>query len=434
MNLKKVKNGNLLGLMILSFLVLSCLSPFIIINAEENGSESTKNFGGISVILMIGDGMGHEHVKLGRWVEVGINGHLNIDQLPFRLNVTTYSADGSVTDSAAAGTALATGNKTENQLISISPTNQTFQTILEIAKTNLMKSVGVVTTDSLTGGTPATFMSHSLSRYNEAGIAKQIAEEQDIDVLLGGGKTYFNSYLETFETKGYTIVENKTELESINSGKVLGLFSFAGMPEEYARDRTLTPSLAEMTSKAIELLSQNPNGFFLMVEGAQIDWASHSNDKEYAALEMIEFDKAVAVAKQYAESSGDTLLIVTADHETGGLSVISENMTSSLPSSSNTAEENEELRLNRVGDITVQWSTTGHTNTSVPFYGYGASFEDSVNTSIIDNTEIFTLMKSYFIAGSQSVSGFMVFPLIMVIAVLIPIQVLKRKRRLQKQN
>ncbi|MHA2294695.1 MAG: alkaline phosphatase [Candidatus Hodarchaeales archaeon] len=397
MEVKVVTNGHLYRMIILITIISISFFPL------NESSGKTEEFGlekqgvnGRSVILMIGDGLGKEQVKLAKWVEVGKDGSLNMEQLPINLDITTYSSNDQITDSAAAATALSTGQKTNNGMIALSPASERLETILELAKNKLKKSTGIISTARLTHATPASFISHEVSRDNEYEIARQIVEEQNVDVLLGGGRARFSLHSTTLKEKGYTTVENKTALEDVQSGKVIGLFSSEHMTSERNRDREEDPSLAEMTSKAIEILSQDPNGFFLMVEGAQIDWAGHDNDGIDNALETIEFDKAVAVARNYAELDGNTLLIVTADHETGGLSVISEDMDDPLPSSSNSDEINEELRVNRTEDVYFLWSTTSHTGQNVPFYGYGDTLADYENATIIDNTDVFNIMKNYY--------------------------------------
>jgi alkaline phosphatase len=150
-----------------------------------------------------------------------------------------------------------------------------------------------------------------------------------------------------------------------------------------------------MTSKSIDVLSEDENGFFLMVEGAQIDFSGHDNDKIGVTLETIAFDKAVEVALDYVEQNQDTILIVTADHETGGLIVTGDMLNQELPSESNSDEENRDLRIARAQNVTVGWGTTGHTDTLVPFYYFGDSLIDLGVNGTIDNTEIYNIMKSH---------------------------------------
>ncbi len=360
---------------------------------------TTSQSDGYSVILMIGDGMGSEHVKLAQWVESGLAGLLTMQTLPIQGQVTTSSADSSITDSAAAATAMATGQKTKNNYVSVSPSNEQLKTILEYAN-EVYKSTGVITTTQVNHATPAAFYSHVLSRNNYNEIETQLVEDANLDIILGGGRSAFTELeLTKMQSRGYNIVENRTELLTAQSNKIIGLFTPSDPPYERVRDRTLVPSLAEMTSKSLEILSKDPDGFFLMVEGGQIDWAAHVNNAPNVALETIEFDKSVKIALDYVQTHENTILIVTADHETGGLAVISESLTTALPAEENTAEENEQLRVARAAEIYTLFSSTGHTATNVPFYMYGRTLSQ-YNNSIIDNTDIFEITKAFLFSDS----------------------------------
>ncbi|TFG04458.1 hypothetical protein EU538_12300 [Candidatus Thorarchaeota archaeon] len=359
----------------------------------------------LSVILMIGDGMGYEHVKLARWVEVGKNGTLRMENYDFTASVLTHSANQEITDSAAAGTALATGFKTNNAMISVDPSEEPLETILEIAEEQ-NKSTGVVSTCFVQHATPASFYAHVVSRSSYSEIARQAVEEVDVDVILGGGDSYFSSsQLTTMQSRGYSLVTNRSQLLSVPSGKVLGLFSDSYMDYEQDRDFTLTPSLAEMTGKSLDLLSDDPDGFFLMVEGGRIDHAGHDNDPVDDALDTIAFDEAVGVAMDYVGSHSNTILLVTADHETGGLTVISEDMNDSLPDASMTENENRSLRVARVENVTVSWSTDYHTSTPVPLFCFGEAFEGLPENYTIDNTDVFRLMDDYYSGAELSMTN-----------------------------
>ncbi|WP_455143726.1 alkaline phosphatase, partial [Candidatus Hodarchaeum mangrovi] len=218
--------------------------------------------------------------------------------------------------------------------------------------------------------------------------------------ILGGGRSAFTGLeLTKMQSRGYKLVENRTELLTAQSDKIFGLFTSGDLPYESVRDRTLIPSLAEMTSKSLEILSKDPDGFFLMVEGGQIDWAGHVNNAANVALETIEFDKSVKIALEYVQTHENTILVVTADHETGGLAVISESLTTDLPAEENTAEENEQLRVARTAEIYTLFSSTGHTATNVPFYMYGRTLSQ-YNNSIIDNTDIFEIAKAFLFSDT----------------------------------
>lgn len=353
-----------------------------------------------SIILMIGDGMGYEHLKLAKWVEVGKYGNLSIENLPFVNNVTTFSSDSLITDSAAAATAIATGYKTNNGYLSTLPNLRSVETILEISQKE-GKSSGVISTTEITHATPAAFMTHVISRDQTNEIAAQIVEDSDVSIMMGGGRAYFTpDQLNLMQTKGYQFIVDNTGFLNISSGKVFGLFADGHLPYEINRNYSLTPSLANMTDKAIQLLSQDPDGFFLMVEGGRIDHAAHAHNKIRDALETIEFLNAVERAISFVKNTRNTLLIITADHETGGLKILSENLNNTLPSQDRTAEENEILRVKRAENVTVSWLTTGHTNANVPFYSIGIENDNLENFTVIDNTKIFDIMNAFISSES----------------------------------
>ncbi|MBD3159831.1 MAG: alkaline phosphatase [Candidatus Lokiarchaeota archaeon] len=359
----------------------------------------------LSVILMIGDGMGYEHVKLARWVELGRTGHLRMERYDFTASVLTHSASADITDSAAAGTALATGVKTINGRISKDPSGANLETILEIAE-GYDKSTGVVSTCFVQHATPATFYAHVQSRSSYGEITRQAVEEVDVEVILGGGSEYFSpSQLTAMEDSGYSVVTNRSHMLSTSSSKILGLFSESHMPYEQDRDFEQTPSLGEMTEKSIDVLSQDPDGFFLMVEGGRIDHAGHDNDKVNDALDTIAFDEAVGVAIDYVQSHSNTILMVTADHECGGLTVMSENLSDTVPDASMTASENRSLRVERATNVTVSWISDYHTAVPVPLYCFGEAFENLPANYTIDNTDVFDLMNDYYTGTPLSITN-----------------------------
>jgi alkaline phosphatase len=383
----------------------------------------------LSIILMIGDGMGYEHIKLARLVELGIDTSFGFETLPYNSNVSTRSADNLITDSAAAATAMATGMKTNNGMLSVLPNLNIIETILEIAQ-NVNKSTGMVTTTSITHATPAAFMTHVPSRYSTVEIARQIVEESGVDVMLGGGSSYFSAgQISELESKGLVYAENNSILMNCNSSKVIGLFAAGDFPYEESRNPLLTPSLYNMTRKAIELLSKNSHGFFLMIEGGKIDHAAHAHNKTNLALETIEFNAAIEYAMEYCFENNNTLLLITADHETGGLRVLDYNLNETLPSVLESYEERKNLRIQRANNISVSWSSTSHTATNVPIYIYNPIFSELENTSLINNTEVFDIMEYFFyyedgntnlpnttIAGYQLV---IIIPIIVSVVILI---------------
>ena len=290
---------------------------FILVPAE---AARVKN-----VILLIGDGMGVSTMSLARWYKDGQP--LSWDQYICGL-VRTYSADEPITDSAAAATAMATGHKTKTGFLSVLPDEMDrapAATVLEGAKLR-GKSTGLVVTCNLQHATPAAFAAHYPRRSDYEAICEQMVYNQ-VDVLLGGGLKYFTGrkdgedLLAALKQKGYMIITSPEELKSASSSKLAGLFAEVDLAYDLDRDPTKEPSLAEMTGAAINLLSRNKNGFFLMVEGSKIDWANHDHDPVASVTDMMAFDRAVKVALDYALKEKNTAVIVVADHSTGGLTI-----------------------------------------------------------------------------------------------------------------
>jgi len=323
-----------------------------------------------NVILCIGDGMGPEQVKAARCYN-GTN--LLFETFPFGSALTTTPADGGVTDSAAAATALATGHKAYNGVVSLAypGDGSERETLLEFFS-KVDKSVGLVTTSYLTDATPACFGAHEVSRENRAEIANDYLCQTRPNVLLGGGGNGIDA--DAARAAGYQVVTNAASLAGLrNRGAdhVAGLFGYGAMPYVYDGLGDL-PSLPQMTDAALGLLSGDPDGFFLMVEGGRIDHACHANDLARCVSETLAFDEAVRVVVAWAKERSDTLVLVTADHETGGLSVLSDNGEGVLPEAA--------------------WSTGGHTGTAVPVYGLGVNAE---RTSLLsDNTELCGVARS----------------------------------------
>ncbi|KAB2338480.1 alkaline phosphatase [Cytobacillus depressus] len=288
------------------------------------GNESTPK----NVIVMIGDGMGVGQIELARQMEYGKEGRLFLESLPYVSFVHTYSADHAVTDSAAGGTALAIGKKTNNGMIGVTPDGQEADSILDVFKKN-GKKTGVISTNTVTDATPAAFTASVNNRWTgQNDIARQQLKNK-VDVLLGGGADFFRPHhqhgkdlIKEAMHNGYTFVSNRNELLSAKGKKLLGLFHPSYM--NFKLDRHLLksqePSLKEMTEKAIEFLAEDEKGFFLMAEGARIDHAAHAADLTSIWKEVIEFDHAVKYAVEWAKKDGNTLVIVVADHETMGIS------------------------------------------------------------------------------------------------------------------
>jgi len=325
-----------------------------------------------NIILMIGDGMGAAQVDAARIRAAGATGRLHMECMPIAGLVKTHSDSHLVTDSAAAGTALASGIKTTNGAIGVSPREEPYITLLEAAQTK-GKSTGLVATSSITHATPASFASHVKSRKGETEIAEQLLENK-VNVLLGGGKQFFlpqsvtgskrkddRDLLAEARSAGYLLAETGDDLDKANGAYVLGLFQMKELttfPPE--------PSLAELTLKAIDLLKTDKDGFFLMVEGSKIDWGCHENNMDYSIRQTLILDEAVYVALDFALRDKKTLVIVTADHETGGMAITGGSLDGS--------------------EIKIAWTTKDHSAVQVPLYAFGPCA--ALFTGVQDNTQI----------------------------------------------
>jgi alkaline phosphatase len=332
-----------------------------------------------NVIICIGDGMGAAQITMASTTVGGPGGRLCMERMPVTGLVRTHSASSPVTDSAAAGTALASGIKTKNGMIGVAPDGQAYYTILEAAKAKGL-ATGLVATSTITHATPASFAAHVKSRATETAIAEQLIAGR-VNILLGGGRKHFlprsdpnsarkddRDLIAEAQQAGYLYVTSGRELRSIGGPCVLGLFQYDALttaPPE--------PSLALLTRKAIQVLrevrvgsSDGKPGFFLMVEGSQIDWACHQHLVKHAIRQTLLFDQAVQAAVDFAQRDGHTLVIVTADHETGGLT---------LPEGAKGSTE-----------PLASWSTKGHTGSPVPIGAVGPGA--AMFAGVQDNTEI----------------------------------------------
>ncbi|MFT4416669.1 alkaline phosphatase [Fredinandcohnia humi] len=314
----KVKK-NLLSLAAVSTIALGTFAGanMPISSAEAEAKANVDNGKAKNVIFLIPDGFSSAYATNYRWFK----GEESIlDSMLVGMH-RTYSENSEVTDSAAAGTAFATGVKTNNGMISTSPDGKELKTILETVKEE-GKATGLVATSTITHATPAVFASHVASRANEADIAPQLIKN-DVDVILGGGKKYFSeTLLNQAIDNGYQFISDKDGLRKAEkSNKVIGLFSEDAMAPELDRDETNQPSLKEMTKSALEVLNKDKDGFFLMVEGSQIDWAGHDHDAAWAMKDSEAFEQAVEEAVKFAKKDRNTLVVVAGDHDTGGMSV-----------------------------------------------------------------------------------------------------------------
>lgn len=321
-----------------------------------------------NIIILIGDGMGVAQVFMGITANKGMLNIVNMKDIGFS---KTQSADNYITDSAAGGTAIACGVKTNNHHIGVDAEGKKVRSILEYAEEN-GKATGLVSTSAITHATPASFVAHTPDRGEYEKIAKQLVKS-DVDVFIGGGYDFFanrsdeRDLIKKLKNKGYNMYTCLDSVPENIEGKLGVLTAPKHNPPLPKRGNLLT----DATEEAIKVLDKDSeNGFFLMIEGSQIDWASHQNDVAYITREMLDFDKAIGVALEYAAKHKNTLVIVTADHETGGLSDLGTDVNS--------------------GKVKGGFSTGGHTGVMVPVFAFGPGAE--LFRGIYENTEIFDKM------------------------------------------
>lgn len=352
MNLKKNYTSILAILLSISF-----YQPLL---SQEN---KPKN-----IILLIGDGMGISAVSTSI---------LNDSSSAFKkfrfvgLSITC-SADKLITDSAAGATALSTGERTNNHYIGVAADSTVLENVFERAKKQKY-ATGIVSTSSITHATPAGFYAHVTDRSKEFLIAEQF-QKSEIDVAIGGGRNFFLpenkngqrkdnlDLIQALDSKDYSYFTKIEDLSNYSgSDKILGLLEDASIKNAGERNY----SLGDLTKIAINNLSKNDNGFVLMVEGSQIDWGAHDNNAKKVLAEMDDFSKAINAALEFAKNNGNTLVVVTADHETGGTSIIGGN-------------------FNKVTEL--GFVSKGHTGTLVGIFSYGPGAE--MFQGVLENRQI----------------------------------------------
>jgi alkaline phosphatase len=344
---------------------------FSIMNAE---AAPPKN-----IILMIGDGMGYEIIRGAGMYANGEEGTLSFESLPYHASVKTIRYDGTITGSSEAATALATGYNAGAGVVSVAiPGNKAkLKTILEIFK-DAGKMTGLLTTEYLVGATPAAFGAHQEDRDMTKAIYKEFLEVSRPNVLMGGGGSGAYVYPATMNSAGYLTVADRWGLALVDpetTDRLAGIFGSNGrMQFEYGNSWSFEnsyPHLSEMVEAALDILDNDPDGFFVMIEGGLIDGACHNNTWGSALAETVEFSNAVQVALNWAQGRDDTLILVTADHETGGPIVTQNNGKGVLP--------------------TMTWSSTDHTANDVGLWGIGPNAE-LIDGTTIDNVEVFYIM------------------------------------------
>ena len=330
---------------------------------EDNISSTSITERPKNVILLIGDGMGLIHIQAAM---ITNGSPLQIERFKHLGYSKTYSANSFITDSGAGGTALSTGIKTNNDMVGMGPDSIAAETILQKASRNGL-ATGIVVSCAVTHATPASFIAHQINRSMFEEIAADFLKT-DIDVFIGGGRRFFNNrsdernLLQELKDKDYQVLFDMNEIKSIKSGRLAGLVYENNPPR--ATDRG--DFLSDATDAAIRILSKNQKGFFLMIEGSQIDWAGHMNDIDWIIQETLDFDKTIGKVLNFAELNGQTLVIVTSDHETGGLTLTDGSIAGK--------------------SVNAHFSSTNHTGMLVPVFAYGPGAE--LFTGFMDNTDI----------------------------------------------
>jgi alkaline phosphatase len=324
-----------------------------------------------NVILIIGDGTG-----LAQWYAgyTGNKGKLNVFNMRSIGLSKTSSADSYITDSGAGASAMATGQKTNNRFISVSPQDKPTQSLPELL-TSLHKSTAVISTGDITDATPAAFYSH----VNERSLSEKIAAaflQSKVDILIGGSIEYFNNrkdkrdLINEMSAKQYTVIDNINNLDTVKNKKLVLLDSTAELRASENRGPFLTKSLEFSINK----LKENKAGFFIMAEGAQVDHGGHDNELNWLVQEVKDLDNAIGAAMRFADQDGETLVVVTADHETGGLSLLSGDIAS--------------------GTVSGHFSSDDHSAICVPVFAYGP--QSRLFCGVYENTEIFDkIMKAF---------------------------------------
>jgi alkaline phosphatase len=326
-----------------------------------------------NVIIMIGDGMGLTHITAALYAQ---NTPLHMERMPVTGVMSVESASEKVTDSAASATAMATGCKTNNGMLGMTPQRKPCTSLFTEARKH-QKAIGINVSCSVVHATPAAFVATEPRRSHYEQIARAYTGSQ-IDLLMGGGRKYFDQRLADqrnliaeLQQMGYHVADQRnSSLQElpVDGSRPLIWFTSDEEPPPIHKGRV---ALAESTAFATRFLNnRNPNGFLLVVEGAQIDWASHQNNAEWLVAEVLDFDAAVGEALRFAKEDGETLVVVTADHETGGVSILQ----GSTPDS-----------------LLVAFASKKHTASLIPVLAYGPGAQ--LFEGLYDNTDIYFKIK-----------------------------------------
>lgn len=318
--------------------------------------------------------MGVSHVFTGLTAN---KGHLFIENCKHIGFSKTQSADNYITDSAAGGTALAAGVKTYNGAIGLDVNKNPVKSILEEAD-EMGLATGLVSTSAITHATPASFIAHQPKRSMYEEIAADFLKT-DIDVFIGGGQDHFDKrkdgrdLLKELEKNGYRVETDMDKIKKVKKGKLAGLTA----PAHNGRMEERGDMLPVATKTALTILDNNKKGFFLMVEGSQIDWGGHAGNTVFVAEEMLDLDRTIGEALKFAAKDKNTLIVITADHETGGMAITGGDM----------AE----------GKVTGAFPTGSHTAVMVPVFAYGPGAEEFIG--IMENTDVHAKMKKLLLGN-----------------------------------
>lgn len=321
-----------------------------------------------NIILLIGDGMGVSQVFAGLTAN---KGHLFLENCKYIGFSKTQSSDSYITDSAAGGTAISSGVKTYNGAIGVDVNRNPVKTILEEASENGL-ATGLVSTSAITHATPASFIAHQAGRGSYEDIAADFLKT-DIDVFIGGGLNHFTkrvdgrNLLEELKQKDYQVETDLKKIKKIKDGKLAGLTADI----HNGRMNERGDMLPVATETALEILDNNKKGFFLMIEGSQIDWGGHAGSTIYVVEDMLDFDQVIGQALEFAAKDKKTLVLVTADHETGGMALTGGSI--------------------KDGIVKAAFPTGDHTSVMVPVFAYGPGAEEFIG--IMENTDIYFKMK-----------------------------------------
>ena len=356
-NLIMKKHILLSALSILTLLLsYSCTSTKVSSKCQNHSQKPTN------IILMIGDGMSTPQVYAAMLTS---ENPTSFERFPVTGLVKTYSKSHKITDSAAGGTAIATGHKTNNGRMGMNSDSIPVPSILEILSEKGLKT-GVIATSYITHATPASFVAKNINRNNYEEIALDFSQSDKVDLLIGGGKKHFTNrkdgvnLIDKMVSEGWNYYDTLINIDK--NDKIMILASDNHLPSYPTRGNFLP----DASALALEKLSKNENGFFLMIEGSQIDFAAHISDSTYLVNEMHDFDNTINMVLDFAEKEGNTLVIVTADHETGGLTMIDPNGVYT--------------------ETCFKFSTGSHSPLLVPLFAFGPGSENF--SGIMENTDI----------------------------------------------